>query len=322
MNSRRSFIRAVGTTTVLGPALAASALGGTSAHQSRKPIRIGIIGAENSHTVGYGKMFNVDKQFPGVEVKYVWGETDEFAQTAMKEGSIPTVVKDPKDMMGKIDALIVDHRHAKYHLEAATPFVKAGIPTFVDKPFCYRVEEGKRFLEMARKAGTPVTSYSGVAHSYATLDIKAQVKDIGGINHLVSYGPVDINSKWGGVFFYGVHLVEPLMYIFGEDIPRVRVTRNGDNATADLAFGNGMLATLVFLNMTYKFEMYAETKDGIVPLKSREAEKLPEKAYVDMVEMFRTGKEPRSHASILKGIAILEALERSVSSQEWEKVVV
>ena len=42
-------------------------------------------------------------------------------------------------MLGKIDALIVDHRHAKFHLEAATPFVKAGIPTFVDKPFCYRV---------------------------------------------------------------------------------------------------------------------------------------------------------------------------------------
>ena len=58
-------------------------------------------------------------------------------------------------MLGKIDALIVDHRHAKYHLEAATPFVKAGIPTFIDKPFCYRVEEGRKFLAMAHKLGNP-----------------------------------------------------------------------------------------------------------------------------------------------------------------------
>ena len=40
------------------------------------------------------------------------------------------MVKDPKEMLGKIDALIVDHRHAKYHLEPAIPFVKAGIPYF------------------------------------------------------------------------------------------------------------------------------------------------------------------------------------------------
>jgi hypothetical protein len=52
----------------------------------QKNIRIGIIGAENSHTIGFGKMFNTDKKFPGMEVKYVWGETDEFARNAMEKG--------------------------------------------------------------------------------------------------------------------------------------------------------------------------------------------------------------------------------------------
>jgi predicted dehydrogenase len=73
-----------------------------------KRIRVGIIGAENSHTIGFGKLFNVDKKFPGVEVLYVWGETDEFARNAAEKGSIPTIVKDPSEMMGKIDALIVE----------------------------------------------------------------------------------------------------------------------------------------------------------------------------------------------------------------------
>jgi len=88
-------------------------------------IRIGIIGAENSHTIGYGKLFNIEKRFPGIEVKYVWGETDEFAVRAMEKGNIPNKVSDPAEMLGKIDALIVDHRHAKYHLEAAAPFACA-----------------------------------------------------------------------------------------------------------------------------------------------------------------------------------------------------
>ena len=321
MNSRRSFLKKIGAGTGLAPAILSSASAFTMTQEKTKPIRIGIIGAENSHTIGYGKMFNIDKKFPGLEVKYVWGETEALAKTAMEKGGIPSMVKDPGEMMGKIDALIVDHRHAKYHLEAATPFVKAGIPTFIDKPFCYRVEEGKKFFAMAQKAGAPVTSYSGLAHSADTLDIKEQINKLGDINHVVSYGPVDINSQWGGVFFYGVHLVEPLMYIFGEDIVKARVTRNDKNAVANLSFANGMLATLVF-SKAYKFEMYAETKDGITPLKSRLQEQDPGKAYIDMVEMFRTGKEPRSHQSILKGVAVLEALERSVLSQAWENVVV
>ncbi len=266
-------------------------------------------------------MFNIDKKFPGVEVLYVWGETEEFAGNAVQNGGIPNMVKDPMEMMGKIDALIVDHRHPKYHLEAATPFVKAGIPTFIDKPFCYRVSEGKEFLSMAREAGTPVTSYSSIAQSDATFDIRKQVESLGEINHVVRFGPVDLNSEYGGVFFYGVHIVQPLMYIFGEDIKKVRITKNGENAGASLAYENGLLATLIFKKLHYGWETYVETKEGVIELKSRVEETDPPRNYADMVEMFRTGKEPRSHQSILNCVAVLEALEKSALNEEWEEVV-
>ena len=51
-------------------------------------------------------------------------------------------------------------------------------------------------------------------------------------------------------------------------------------------------------------------------------ERDPPKHYVDMVNMFRTGKEPRTHESIIKCVAVLEALEKSVSSGGWELVEV
>jgi len=312
-----------------GAALSAVTFSSTTAFASQllsdpdkkqKRIRIGIIGAENSHTIGFGKMFNTDKKFPGAEVKYVWGETDEFAKNAMDKGNIPHMVQDPLEMMGKIDALIVDHRHAKYHLEAATPFVKAGIPTFIDKPFCYRAEEGKEFLAMAREAGTPVTSYSSIAQSNGTFDIKAQVESMGEISQVIRYGPVDLDSKYGGVFFYGVHIVQPLLFIFGDDVEKVKVSRNGKNGNVTLVFQSGLFATLIIKSLAYKWETFVETKEGLIELKSRVEESDPTKNYVDMVEMFRTGKEPRSHESILKCVAILEAMERSASSEKWEKV--
>ena len=285
-----------------------------------KPIRIGIIGAENSHTRGFGKLFNIDKKFPGVEVLYVWGETEEFARDAVERGGIPNMVKDPEEMLGKIDALIVDHRHGKYHLEAATPFVKEGIPTFIDKPFCYRVSEGVEFLKMARELGTPVTSYSSIAHTDSTLDMKKQLESMGEVTHVVTYGRADLDSKYGGIFYYGVHTVQPLMYLFGEDISKVRITQNGENATASLAFENGLLATIIFKRIHYGWGTYVETKEGTIKLESRVEEADPPKHYADMVEMFRTGKEPRSHQSIINCVAVLEALEKSVKSDQWEEV--
>jgi predicted dehydrogenase len=325
MKTRRSFLK----TASAGGALAAlsfSASGSASAafisatNLGEKPVRIGIIGAENSHTIGYGKIFNQQRKFPGVEVKYVWGETEEFAKIAMDKGTIPMMVKDPIEMLGKIDALIVDHRHAKYHLSAAEPFVKAGIPTFIDKPFCYRVAEGEEFLEMARKRGTPISSFSSEAHKAGTFDIKNQVESLGEISHVIMSGPADLESPYGGVFFYGIHMVQPLMYIFGDDIRRVRITRSGKNTSATLLFGNQMMATLIFKSLSYGWRIFAETKEGTIELKSRIEEADPGKYYSDIVDMFRTGKEPLSHQSILKTVAVLEALEKSGNTEEWVNV--
>jgi hypothetical protein len=49
-------------------------------------------------------------------------------------------------------------------------------------------------------------------------------------------------------------------------------------------------------------------------------EKEPGKTYVDIVEMFKTRVEPRSHTSMLTEVAILEALEISSKTEQWVAV--
>jgi hypothetical protein len=129
MESRRSFIKKSGkdalfTTMALGSAYAHPFPHDSGKERSKPEIRIGIIGAENAHTIGFGKMFNIEKKIPGIEVQYVWGETEDFARRALGKGGIPEMVSLPDEILGKIDALIVDHRHAKYHLEAAVPLIE------------------------------------------------------------------------------------------------------------------------------------------------------------------------------------------------------
>ncbi len=320
MKTRRKFIKTAGKGVILATAAPGIITQQAFATPPQKSIRIGIIGAENSHTIGFGKMFNTDKKFPGMEVKYVWGETDEFAKNAMEKGNIPNQVKDPNEMLGKIDALIVDHRHPKYHLEPAIPFIKEKIPTFIDKPFCYRAAEGLEFLKLARKMGTPVTSYSSVAHNAATFDLMNQVKNLNEFNQVIRTGPADFDSQYGGIFFYGVHLVQPLMYIFGEDIERVKVSRNGSYGNASLKFSSGLFATLILKEKARGWETFVETPKQMLELKSEAKETDPPKSYADMAEMFKTGKEPRSHQSILNCVSVLEALEKSAESEKWTDV--
>jgi len=173
---------------------------------------------------------------------------------------------------------------------------------------------------MARKAGTPITSFSSIAQNNTTYDIKQQIESMTDINHVVRFGPVDLDSEYGGVFFYGVHILQPLMVMFGEDIQKVKITRNGIKGSASVVFKSGLYATLIFKNLSYGWETFVETKKGLIELKSRVPESDPIKMYVDIVDMFRTRKEPRSHESILKEVAILEALERSASNEKWEDV--
>jgi hypothetical protein len=173
---------------------------------------------------------------------------------------------------------------------------------------------------MARKVGTPVSSFSSIAQSAATFDMMAQVKSMEGISQVIRTGTVDLDSKYGGVFFYGVHIVQPLMYMFGEDIERVRISRDGQYGNASLKFSSGLFATLIFKHKAYGWETYVEVGNKFVELKSGVQEPDPPKNDADMVEMFRTGKEPRTHQSILNCVSVLEALEKSAENEKWVEV--
>ena len=76
----------------------------------------------------------------------------------MKKGNIPNMVNDPNEMLGKIDALIVDHRHGKYHLDAALPFLKKEFQCLLISLLLQK-RKGRK-IQALHKSNTPVTSYS------------------------------------------------------------------------------------------------------------------------------------------------------------------
>jgi predicted dehydrogenase len=284
-------------------------------------IRIGIVGAENSHTVAIAKTLNIQKALPGFQVVSVWGETAKLARDAAEAGQIPTIVKRPADMIGSIDAALVDHRHPRFHLPAVRPLLEAKLPLFVDKPFCYRLAEGKAFLARARQLRVPVCSFSVLPKQASFVELCKEAKNLGRILSVVSTGPCDIKSKYGGVFFYGIHQVDMVVRLLGQDVTHGVVNLGRKNHTATLFSAGGAISTLNLIS-----EGRAAFHVSVIGEKGRIDRTITydQNTYLAGIKsfcrMFKTGKTDETDRTILMPVAVLEALEKSIARKRKVKV--
>jgi len=280
-------------------------------------MRIGIVGAENSHTAAVAKTLNIDKACGRARVVAVWGETRAFAERAAEAGQIPRIVRRPEEMIGEIDGVMLDHRHAKYHMPAVRPFIEAGIPAFVDKPFSFTVAEGWKLLQLAGKKRVPVTSFSTIPEQAGFgKDLLRQVRAAGKITAVETRGPCDLKSKYGGVFFYGIHQVDAILKAFGPGIAAVQVikaSRPNPNAVAVMTYRNGgpVVTMHCIQEGGYGFAFRAVGIKGNVDYAHRSDDDPYLAGARKFLKMFRTGKMPHTPAEILEPIAVLEALGKS-----------
>lgn len=288
-------------------------------------MRIGIVGAENSHARAVSKTLNVTKSCGAARVVAIWGESKAYAEKAAEVGEIPTIVKRPEDMIGMIDGVMLDHRDAKYHIPAAIPFVEARIPTFVDKPFSSTVKEGWKFIQLARKKRVPITSFSVIPEQKAFRDLLKQIRSAGDVTSITTFGPCDIKSKWGGIFFYGIHQVDAILKAFGSGIEYVQVhkaSRGNPNAVAVMIYKNG--GPIVTMNCVDEgksgFVFDAVGTKGNVAYTHQNDKNPYLNGVRKFVGMFRTGKQPFTPSEILEPIAVLEALNKSIKTGKRVKV--
>ena len=122
-------------------------------------MNIGVVGAE-THTAQLCEIVNLQRRIRGVRVSHVCGRTLSAGRAAAAAGRIPHIARKPEDLIGAVDAVVVDHIHGRHHLPAAKPLLEAGLPIFFDKPFCCSRSEGRRFLARAAELGVPVCSFS------------------------------------------------------------------------------------------------------------------------------------------------------------------
>lgn len=282
--------------------------------------RMGIIGAENSHSAGIAKIINIDKKIRGIAVTHLWGETRAFAEATATAGAIPTIVKKPTDLLGAVDCVMIDHRDGKHHLAAAIPFIKAGIPCFIDKPFSTSTAEAKRFLKLRHDRKVAVTSFSSVPHFSCVKTIKQRLKALGPLKSVNLYGPGDHRSPYSGIFFYGIHLTDLMVELFGSGVQSVQAAINGDSCSVLCHYPANLTVGLSILPGHKGWTVMAVGAKGseLLPLTADEAGHLS--SVKKFVGMFRTGKEPYSDERLLAPIAVLEAAQLSCRDQRRRRI--
>lgn len=277
--------------------------------------KIGIVGSDNSHAVAYSKLANIEGRAGDSRVVAISGPDPERTKEVAGLGQIPEIVERPEDMIGKVDAILVVHRHGDLHAEHAIPFLKAGIPVYVDKPFAISLDDCQAMLDAASEGNALLTSYSSLRWAPTTGDLADKMESLGDVRVGQFAGPCDFESEYAGPFFYATHVAEIAFRLMGDDVRTVQATRSGKNVAVNLTFANEAIATFSYLgDAAYHFHATLfGTKDFAA------AEIIAgDDAYAEGLNLFldavNSGKAPLTAQQLLTPIAFVHAMQESLAS--------
>lgn len=280
-------------------------------------IRIGIIGSDNSHAERFSELANIEEKrggekYPECKVVGIFGLEEARTKEVAERGRIEYIAEKPEDLLGKIDAAMVVFRHGDLHAQYALPFIEAGIPTFIDKPFAIKLSDCQRMIDAAEKKGVAITSYSTVRYSQDVVRLGEELKNYGDITCGGSTGPCDFKSIYGGPFFYGTHTIETLLALFGYGIKSINASENNGNVIAPVKYDDGKIMAITLLGnakATYNVTAYgtkgATSKFLDISTCYREGFKV----FLNMVE---TGKKPLEYEQLLAPIKVMTAIVKSL----------
>lgn len=193
-------------------------------------FRIGMLGSDGGGKGGHAGAFAniINKGNYDAKVVGVCGENPEETKDLAETACVELIVNRPEELLGHVDAVCVMPRDGGLHLAYALPFVKAGIPTFIDKPFTCSVMDAMILAEEAKIGGAMLCGGTSVKYAKELGELKelASAKTV--TSGYFSF-PITLHSQWGGMHFYSHHLIEEMLQVFGTDVQSVTATKAGDN---------------------------------------------------------------------------------------------
>ena len=282
--------------------------------------KIAILGCENTHANSFLRQIYKKGRHPDIEVIGIYSEEEEPARKLHEEFGVP-VMKSCDELVGKVDGVMVTARHGNNHYKYAKPYLPSGIPMFIDKPVTVSGEEAVAFMREARECGVRVcgSSVGKFLNGVVTLAEKIKSGEIGTVHGGNICAPIEIDSPYGGFYFYAPHLVQMMVTLFGGDVLEVGAMRQGRDVGIVANYCDyPITGSYVSAGGHFAATVYAE--NGIFSEPCELHSYAFERQLDDMHDLLEGGEMKESYDAFIRPVFILEALERSLCSGNIEPV--
>ena len=281
--------------------------------------KIAILGCENSHANSFLDFIIKDEVYTDIEVVGVYSEDIEAANKLNEKYGV-YVAKSYDEFVGKLDGLVITARHGGKHYEFAKPYIKMGIPMFIDKPITVTEEDAINLKNDLVSNNVRVCGGSMCKFPEFVQELKKNVseKKYGEVYGGYLRTPVSMVNDYGNFFFYSQHQVQVLGEIFGYYPNSVKAFVNGDVITCIVRYDNYDV-TLEFVENNYSY--YAGIsceKKGI--FSEYFLDGCPQLEFDAFYNLLKGEAQHESYDDFLAPVFILNAIDRSIKSGEEEKV--
>lgn len=290
-------------------------------------MRLGIVDFDTSHVVQFTMRLNHveidEEQWIDSECEIVAGyrgeskiveaeRVEEYTEKLVGWGV--ELVDNPEDLIGKVDGVLVESQGGKEHLAKARPFLEAGMPVYVDKPFACSVADAQEIAKLAEENDVPVFSSSSLRYAVEVQEALADAEGLGEVVGASAFSPASLHEENPGLFHYGIHGVETLYAFMGggctevscysEDSGEVTVGRWADGRVG-AARGTRAGAH------AYGFTAWGDKGVKVVRVD-------PSTIYRELlkriVQMFETGESPLDINITVEIVAFIEAALKSAQN--------
>jgi predicted dehydrogenase len=245
---------------------------------------------------------------PGARVTHVWCDNPADAPRVAKAAFIPNVVKDPRDVIGQVDAVIIATDIGHEHVARARPFIEAGVPVFIDKPLADNEADLQQFVRWRREDRQFLsTACMRYAKEYA--DCRARLSEVGELRLIT----MTMCKTWER---YGIHALEGV-YPFLTPGGWLSVTNSGTEQANVVHLRHSSGATVVLLVVADMYGAFgclgAHGTKGSLTVRFQDTFHAFKSQLVAFIEFLRTGRPPVAFDETVETIKIIIAALRSRS---------
>ncbi len=284
--------------------------------------KIGLVDFDTSHVVQFTKRLNhlgIDEDqwvdggtvvmgYPGesrVSPERIPGFTEELKEMGVQ------IVDSPVDMIGHVDAVFIESNEGNLHLDHAKPFLEAGLPLFIDKPYAATTAQARAIADLAARHGVPIFSASSLRYTETVIEVQASLADEGGAVGAFVHSPGSEHYANPGLLNYGIHGAEVLFSLMGPGCQEVWAVRTDGADHVTGLWDGGRLGTVRAIrsgSAGYGLTVYS---DKSTVTTSIDASNNYRNLLREIMKMLETGTPPLAIEETIEIISFIEAAYRS-----------